>query len=435
MGHQSGLGRFLKKAYGIMFYVLLMDRLDTVPAGLFSALRRLKYVYLVLLLLFFLSAVFKSGFKKREGIAVCVVLILLLHTLLWGRIFVNYKLVTDTRIHLRELLLLLLFISGTAFLYSREGSVDEFAKHSYFAYFLSLLWAGLTHITHFVNPVKFVYVLGGAHSFRVDFGMGHANYVGSICCCALICSIFLFEKIRNHGSLKKALRNRKIKRLIISDIYIGEMLFSTASRTAILACASAVIIYILICADELFPSNGMGSARLIIIILGTIVVLYLLVEGFFNELLSESHRDSLLSTNYDIMINNFSLWTGMGYINYSGFAFGIWAYGFETANADSYYAYIFFATGVLGASIIGLGLVITTITVIIRSYFQKNICGVMTVVSFLFIGAAQASILSYDHLISYTYWIILLLVMSNSVGLQIQKTNVNGLYEGQYLYR
>ena len=398
-----------------------MDRMDNVPGGLFSALRKLKYIYLVLLVVFIFSNVLKGGFKKKEGSVVFVVFIFIVHTCLWGLVFVNYKLVPETRFHMREMILLLLFISGTSLLYSREGSIEEFAGHSYGCYFLTLLWAGLTHPSNFVNPVKFIYVLGGDHAYRVAFGLGHANYVGGIGCCALICSVYIFEKARNHSSLKKVLSKKEIKRLVLADIYVGEMLFSTASRTAVLALAAAVIIYLFVYIDELFPAHKAGSKRITFLIVGSIAVLFLMVQGFFNGLLSESHRDSLISTNYEIMINNFSVWTGMGYINYSGFAFGVWAYGFETANADSYYAYVFFASGIIGTIIISFALLVASLVVINKAYRFNYCSSVMALVSFLFLGVAQASVLSYDHLTSYTYWILLFLTMSEAFELRTKK--------------
>ena len=416
MGHKSSLGQLLKKSYCVTFFILVMDRMDNVPIGVFSVLRKLKYLYLVLLFVYFFSNVLKGGFKKKEGSVVFVVLIFIVHTCLWGLIFVNNNLVPETRFHMREMLLLLLFISGTSLLYRREGTIEEFAAHSYVCYFLTLLWAGLTHHSNFVNPVKFVYVLGGDHTFRVAFGLGHANYVGSICCCALICSVYIFEKARNHSSLKRVLRNRRIRRLVLADIYVGEMLFSTASRTAVLALASAGILYLFVYVDELFPAHRAGSKRITFLIVGSIVVLFLMVQGFFNGLLSESHRDSLISTNYEIMVNNFSLWTGMGYINYAGFAYGVWAYGFQTANADSYYAYIFFASGIIGTIIMSLAIVVTSSVVINKSYRYNYYSSIMALVSFLLLGVAQSSVLSYDHLNSYTYWILLFLTMSEAFG-------------------
>ena len=414
MGYKSSLGQFLKKAYCVVFFILVMDRMDNAPAGVFSALRKLKYIYLVLLVVYLFTNVLGGGAKKREGSVLFVTSIFVVHTLLWGLVFTNNKLIPDTRLHMREMLLLLLFIFGTTLLYSREGSVEEFAEHSFICYFVTLVWAGLTHPSNFVNPVKFVYVLGGDHAFRVAFGLGHANYVGSICGCTLLCAVYIFERNRNHSSLKSVLNNRKMRRLVLAVIYVGEMLFSTASRTAILAFTFSMVIYVFVYIDELFPSHKAGSKRITLVIIGSLITLVLVTQGFFNELLSESHRDSLISTNYDIMVNNFSLWTGMGYINYNGFAFGVWAYGFQTVNADSYYAYVFFASGVIGMLIIVFALLVISAEVVKKSYRYKEYLGIMALVSFLFLGVAQASLLSYDHLTSYTYCILLFLTMAEA---------------------
>ena len=112
-----------------------MDRMDNVPGGVFSALRKLKYLYLILLVVYLITNVLNGGLKKREGSAFFVIMVFIVHTLIWGLGFVNYNLIPETSFHMREMLLLLLFIFGTALVYSREGYIEEFAEHSYIVYF------------------------------------------------------------------------------------------------------------------------------------------------------------------------------------------------------------------------------------------------------------------------------------------------------------
>lgn len=414
MGYNNSTTTLIKKFFCFTFSILLFDRIDTVPAALFSPLRKIKYLYIIFVALYVWSQISKHGFKKKEVSALIVILIFFIHTFLWGVVFVNTNLIKETHVHMREMVILLLFIGLTALLYSRGSTDVEFAKHSYFCYLAALVWAGVTHPSSFVNPIKFVYVLGGEHTYRVSFGMGHANYVGSICCCALTCSIYLFEKIRKHRSLKELLQNKQALLLIITDIYIGEMLFSTASRTAILAFSAEFILYFLINSNELFPVYGVRNVRFLVVVIGGIFLFIAGALGIFTELMETSHRDALIDTNWEILVNYFSIWTGMGYINYSGFAFGAWEFGYQTVNTDSYYAYIFFSTGILGSIFIVASLLITCVESFKNSYKRKNICGFVAVISFLLIGIAQASILSYDHMSSYTYWILLLIGMSYS---------------------
>ena len=414
MGYKNSTAILIKKLFCITFSILLFDRIDTIPVALFSSLRKLKYLYIIIVAMYSCSQIGKHGFKKKEVFSLIVILILFIHTFLWGCVFVNTNLVKETHVHMREIVILLLFIGLTALLYSREGSGVEFAKHSYFCYLTAFVWAGMTHPSSFVNPIKFVYVLGGEHTYRVSFGMGHANYVGSMCCCALTCSIYLFEKIRKHRSLKELLQNKQALLLIIADVYIGEMLFSTASRTAIIAFSVEFLIYFLINSNELFPVYGVRNARFFAVVIGGIILFTVGMLGLFTELMETSHRDALIDTNWEILINYFSIWTGMGYVNYSGFAFGAWEFGYQTVNTDSYYAYIFFSTGILGSIFIAVSLLITCVESFKNSYKQKNICDSITVVSLMLIGIAQASVLSYDHMSSYTFWIMLLIRMSNS---------------------
>lgn len=402
----------LKYFYCITFLILLMDRMDNVPIVVFSVLRKIKYLYLFFNAFYFLATCDKRGIKKKTVPALIVLILLLLHTLLWGMVFVNETVKTETNIHMRELLILIVFISETAYLYYSSGTVLEFAKHTYGVYLLALLWAGLTHFSDFVNPIKFIYVFGGSHTYRVAFGFGHANYVGSICCCALLCSIYLIDHMRKHLSVNVFLKNKRLWMIILADVYIGEMLFSTASRTAILAFLIAIVMYIIYNANNLLPSIGSAKPREIIILGSCLAIILLFLTGTFSKLLTETNRDNLISTNMQILNDYFNRRTGMGYINYSGFSDGVWLFGYETANVDSYYAYIFFATGYLGTFLIMLALFITGLYVCKEGRRRNNIVGSMIFVAFILIGITQASLISYDHLMSISFWVLFFMEMS-----------------------
>ncbi|MGN0437489.1 MAG: O-antigen ligase family protein [Lachnospiraceae bacterium] len=400
----------LKYLYCVTFFVLLMDRMDNVPFT--SVLRKIKYVYIFLLLVYFFMS-FKGRIYKKTIPAIIVLGIILVHTFLWGTVFVNDTVRSYTYVHMREILILLCFIWGTAYLYGTSGTLLEFANDTYKIYLLALLWAGLTHISNFVNPVKFIHVFAGHHAYRVTFGMGHANYVGSICCFALLCSIYLLENIRNHGTMKELITNKKALWIIASDIYIGEMLFSTASRTAILAFLAAACIYIIYNANELILFRmGRINMRVIMFSLGILFFSWICIMGGLSSLLSNSNRDNLISVNSEIFYKYYDPWIGMGYINYTGFAYGTWLYGYETANADSYYMYILFSTGYLGAVLIGLAILLTSIFIFKSGRRKKEITGYMVLLAFLVLGLAQASLISYDHIMSISFWVLLVLEMS-----------------------
>lgn len=399
--------------YQITYLILLLDLVDNVPGT--NTLRKIKYIYLIVVIVYIL-AIFRLKIKKNSIPVVLIFGLLLLHTILFGKFITNMEVKKQIDTHFKEMSILLCFIIGTLYVYGRNGqrAILLFAKETYRIFCVFLLWIGVTHSYNFTNPTKFIYTLQGDHSYRGSFGMNHANYLGSICCCALICSMYLIDNYRQRGSFKKSISDKRILRCVILDFYIGEILFSSSSRTAVLTTLVSIILYIGFNATELL---GIYQNRQVIkacfYVVGMIIAFIFISSGGIDYLLQNSRRDNAWLVNYPIFANHYNKYTGMGYVNYYCFSYGTNFFRYNTWNVDNYYLYILFTTGYIGLLIIAISLAVAALFILRITICTENICGLCTIISLLMLGLAQTSILSYDHIVCIVYWVLIALVISN----------------------
>lgn len=395
--------RFISILYTLTIIILMLDIVDNFPFGYY--LRKIKYIYLLIVLIYFIYS-FKGVISSKVSILLSF---LSLHTVLFGYVFVNKSVAALTHENAREMLIYIALVSLTYFFVWNEGLFKDFMKWNYWGISFVLLWCGVTHPSHFVNPLYFVYFFSGIHSYRTTFGMGHANFTGNMCLFALIYSVFLLEEIRNKRPYKELLGSKTARWIIFTDIIIGEMLFSTQSRTSVLAAIVFISVYIYCNWKELLKLSK--KVRLIsTIVFVSCVIAFFISDGFTN-VWSISNRDSNVAVNYPIF-RQFNAWTGMGYIPSSGFLTK--AYGLNTFALDIYYLYIFFTTGYLGSLIITLFL---TLTFWYAIHIKERGIKVLILSMFfaiLFTGIGQTNMISYILLPSMINWVTVFLGISPS---------------------
>lgn len=163
----------------VIFYILTIyfNMLIGVDNFRLTFLMRVRFIYLFLLVLYFLSTFY--GVLPRKPII--VLSLLLLHTILFGVIFVNPGVIGLIRENFREMMIYISLISLTCYFVWRQQLFDDFMQWNYWVTALVLLRCGLTHTSHFVNPLYFVYITQSTHGYRTTFGFGHANFTGNIC--------------------------------------------------------------------------------------------------------------------------------------------------------------------------------------------------------------------------------------------------------------
>lgn len=378
----------------------MLYRTDNFHAGF---LMNIRYPYLLLLLLYFLSS-FRGVVPGKPFIMMSF---LMVHSILFGFVFINNQVKALTFDHGKEMVIYTLMIFLTSYFVWSQGLFFDFMAWNFWTTAAVLLRAGITHTSHFVNPVLFVHVFAENHSFRSTFGFGHANFTGNMCVFAIAYSIFLLEEIRREGKVKYMLDDRYVRAIVITDILIGEILLSTQSRTSILAGILFAGVYIFYNWNDVFKLPY--RARAALSYLAVILFVVFIAAGGPAHIWEGAHRADNVTVNYPLF-KLFSPWTGMGYIPPYGFYTQV--YGLPTFALDIYYLYIFFATGYLG-SILIVGMLLTALFFIIRiRNNDKKILAIALYASMMLTGIGQTSMVVYTLLSSMINWTIICVAVS-----------------------
>ena len=387
----------------VIFYILTIyfNMLIGVDNFRLTFLMRVRFIYLFLLILYFLSTFYGILPKKP----ILVLSLLLLHTVLFGVIFVNPGVIGLIRENFREMMIYISLISLTCYFVWHQQLFDDFMQWSYWVTALVLLRCGLTHISHFVNPLYFVYITQSTHGYRTTFGFGHANFTGNICVFALIYSVFIMERLRNGKSYKALLKDRYIRVIISIDIIIGEMLFSTQSRTSILAGLIFAFAFSYFHWKDLFHLTN--RIRIFMTYLG-IILMVLFIAFFGGGVWAEANRAENFNTNYPIF-KRFSPFTGMGFVPPYGFLTDAFRLG--TFALDIYYLYIFFSTGYIGSAIILVFLILTLVFSLQIQDVDKRGLSISLYVAMLITGVGQTNMVMYTLMPTMINWTILCLQM------------------------
>jgi hypothetical protein len=332
-----------KLVMGLYCATMLMSMLsivDNVP--LVGVMYNIKYVYMVPIVFF----CFYDGvlvWNKRLAWAIGL---LVIHTILYGVVFTNPYIKIETNMHFRQLMLVYILTFFSCIYVYKKNCYLLFLEMTYLALVLFMLWCALTHISNFVNPIYFVNIFSRADRFRSHFGMGDVNYCGNYCIYMLIISFFLWCEWRKQGKVI----DKKLK-LVLAGINVITlcMLFSTASRSAIISLALFFLCYGVLRLRYVIIRNwklvlGVGGT------LALIVVVILVATGALSSIWQESNREGNFSINYPIFLQHGDYLNGMGYMDNSGFLTKMYRY--ETTAMDVYFLYIPFTTGILGAAII-----------------------------------------------------------------------------------
>ena len=375
----------------------MLSRTDNFNVG---PLFNIRYIYLLLLLLYFFSS-FGGIVPGRPFIMMSF---LMLHSVLFGFVYINSRVRALTYDHGKEMVIYILLITLTCYFVWSQDLFSDFMAWNYWTTAAILVIAGITHTSHFVNPVLFVHVFSSNHSLRSTFGFGHANFTGNLCFFTLAYSVFLLEEIRREGNVEYMLDDRYVRAIVIVDLLIGEIFLSTQSRTSVLAGLIFVGVYIFYNWYDVFKLPY--RARAILTYIAVLGVVLFIVLGGPASVWEGAHRADNITVNYPLF-KLFSPWTGMGYIPPYGFY--TQAYGLDTFALDIYYLYIFFSTGYLGTALIVCFLLTTLIFIIcIRNEGNKALA-LALFLSMLVTGMGQTNMIVYTLLSSMINWTILCL--------------------------
>lgn len=391
-----------KLVMGLYCATMLMSMLsivDNVP--LIGVMYNVKYLYLVLIMFF----CFYDGVLVWNRRIVVAIGLLILHTILYGVVFVNPRIQYDTDIHFQQLIAMYILTFFSCIYVYKKDCYLLFLEMTYLAMALFISWCALTHTGDFVNPVYFVNIFSRSERFRAAFGMGDVNYCGNYCIYLLIISFFLWCEWKKQGK-------KPDKKLIIAMIFVDAitlcMLFSTASRSAIISLTLFFVLYTILKLRYAIIRNW----KLVLSVGGILVLLVVIVlaaTGAMSSMWQESNREGNYSINYPIFLEYGNYLNGMGYMDNSGFLNKV--YGYDTTAMDVYFLYIPFATGILGATIIFLQMIYILYQLLRHSHTEGRDLSLSLFVMMLYYAIWQVNYMNYRYHTGIIHMMLLFLFL------------------------
>lgn len=400
-----------KKLFLLIYFITFLSIALDVAGGFpfASVLRKLKYVYFVVMLVMIVS-------KKRVALlhgAGVILAIFFIHTCVWGLTFVNPQVAEYTQEHFTQMVWFLLLLTVTAEAVIKYRAYFEFICVSYGVLSFTLLWA-LSRFQELRHPKFFlsIFGIGSMPRWKATFGFIDANYVGFYCFTALILSFFIYDYFLQ-GSLKKY--KNKIITLLILDFIFFWMLLSSGSRSNVIAFLLFVFLYIYNrpCAiSRKYSKTVKALLRLLILIIAVVVIVFG-ISALGDYIWNNSNRSQNVDVNFPVFKEMNAWLKGMGYVENTGFALDI--FGYDTWNIDMYYLYIFFSTGILGSILIGGTLLIILFYILSNYKRQSNGRIILPLyIAILFNAFWQVNICTYRFYPSLMFMVLLLEFVSTA---------------------
>ncbi len=390
-------------AYVFTMMTLLLYQIDALPMAL--VLRKTKYLYVVFVLVLFLI---NGKVKRRNGGALFVIALFLLHTILFGYIFTNPIAAENIDINASQMLWYLLMVLVTYLYVAQNDLFELFINTSFYLTGFHFLLCVLLHPQDIVNPAwGFLQAFGGGIRYKTTFGYVHAGYLSNAAYLVIVLSVFFYELNKHYGGIRKKIMWGS---LIAVNLLSIEMLAAAAERSGIISSFMVVFFYAVF---VFFRVRIERKTAIAFGVLGIALIAVLAFSGVFTYIWKNSNRELNITVNYPVFKQLGNLWTGMGFVDNSGFHKEISAFGVETSSLDLYYVYIFFTTGVIGCILIGTALV----TMLLRLFFQKktdlNITTIGLYLSMLFFAFWQCNMVTYRYVSPTVLFTIILCGMTN----------------------
>lgn len=366
--------------YFITAAILLLDVTNNFP--MISLLRKIKYV---LIFFIFLSALRERSFSIDKH-SMFVLVFLYLHTVIFGYIFINPDVSELTATHAREMLIYLVFLTLTVEMIERKKCYVAFLECIVAAFAVFFVWTGVTHFGHFVNPIYFPMALIKSGRIRSDFGTASPNYLGYYAFVACIFYYLLWTEWKTNNLITK----KKMGALLIVAFWTVCMLLSTGSRSSIIS----LLIFAAVCFLTQFKGFSKKKRKAVIVFCLIAATVVLICN--WQNIWSQSNREANVSVNMPVFQEMNATWTGMGYVESSGFYGDV--YGYDTFPVDIYYLYIFLTTGVIGSVLIFLPLIYILIVYIKKQRTDIQNILLAAYIALLFDGFWQVNIFTYRYI-------------------------------------
>ena len=284
-----------------------------------------------------------------------VSILLLIHVLLFGIVFVNPLMKDTISSQFKSQIVFDVIILVTTIAINNFNALDKFIEISYYTLGIFLFIQFITHLGD-IKINNIAHVMSVEERVRSNFGFGHYNALGAACLCMIILTIYLKEK------------KRLINILILGMAII--MLLCSASRNALTGFCVFIIAYII---QRLNRSDVNPKIRFIsklILLMMIILLIPFAMELDYKQLLKISQRSLIFYVAYPLYINSGRIFTGLGYA--SNIAYGSNMTPYTTYWLDNSYMYYLITTGVIGFAIILIAVLILGKRIVKNRFLDKG---------------------------------------------------------------
>ena len=400
----------VKLLFGVIFFVLFVSRIlvltgnYTLPID--PILLQIIYIVLILVLLLIKSKgkIKLDTFKHKDFFKVA--LILLLHTIVWGKFLVNPMMIDLTTSQFKSQIMFVVIVILTACATIKFDAVDTFIKSSFYALSFVLVVQLVSNFSD-LNLSNIANIMSKSERTRANFGFGHYNTLGGAC----LCNVILWSM------LKKENIEKLITTVFMSISII--MLLCSASRSSL----TGLIAFIAIVAFEKFYNNNISNRKKIaitfieIIIFGVLIIFAFNLD--FNEILIQSQRSLLFEKALPEFWSSGRVYEGLGYV--SNTAYGTHLTPYTTYWLDNGYIYILISTG-----IIGFALILYAIYILLKNfYFSGNVFMKTKIfpilVVYMYTALFEANLFNSGSITNYVYLVIFLTYIYNKENIFKEK--------------
>ena len=397
--------RMLENIFLFFWGILLISRLMVLTGNVNTAesVWILIEIAYIMICVFFLSIGFdgKIKIKSLSFNNYFIQIILLLYTILFGKILINATILEYINSYFKSQIMFIAIVIVTAATVKKYKIFDKFIIASFYFISIYMLIQLVCNISD-LNLKNIANIFNKSERTRNSFGFGHPNNLGNIC----VCNIMLYLLLKNYT---KEYFNSLIQKIFL--IMTVLMLLCSASRSSISSLMMFYLVYCYLNLDKLKADKKIIlSLKFLIVIIGIFTVFSVLSLFSVEDILAESNRSLVFEHTLPLFFNSGRIFNGLGYVSNSVYGNNLTPY--RTYFIDNGYVYILVSTG-----IVGFIMILSVLIYIIRKIIEKkeykikrNMISIFCV--YIYIALYEATLFNGGFFSNYIYVILFISYIS-----------------------
>lgn len=397
----------IKNIFLLLWFFLLLSRIilltTNYPLPINPVSLEVIYVFLVgiLLLFSFKDNLNLENIKNYSRISI-VVFCLFIHILGWGVVFINNQFSDLIYSRFKSQIMFFIIVVINILAVVKFKNIKDFIKVSFYALSLVLIVQFFLNISD-VNLENISNIMSKDERTRSNFGMSHYNALGGLCLCNIILYIISRDekKINYFG--------------IISIIISAIMLLCSASRSSLTGLA----VFFLMLLNQKYINNSDNSKRKFFKFSRFVIIIGLIIFALnlnFNDLLKESQRNLIFEHALPTFFNSGRTLIGLGYASNTDYGTNLTPY--RTYWLDNGYIYILVTTGIIGALLIFVPLLLmfNTFRKSNNKYIDTYIFSILC--TYLYTSIFEVGLFESGSISNYIYLIIFIYYLNKEENIQ-----------------